>query len=392
MTQPPLSAPPAPLGTGTTLAMAVACGVAVANIYYNQPMLGVIEREFTDPKMTALIPTVTQLGYAAGLFLLVPLGDIVERRRLVVVQFLALAVALMMAALAPGAGYLVAASLVVGIASSAAQHIVPFAAALAAPERRGQTVGLVMGGLLCGILLSRVLSGLVAEMFGWREMFWLGVPMVLLAAALMRWRLPVGARPTVTLGYGAALLSLARLWREEPVVRQATVTQAALFGSFSAFWSILAFHLAEPGLGFGADVAGLFGVIGLVGVVAAPYAGRLADTYGPRRVIQAGAGLVALSWLLFGLWNGLAGLVVGVVLLDLGIQLAMISHQHAIYACRPEARSRINTLFMTGMFLGGAAGSAGATLAWGSGGWIAVAGVGGGLAILALVARLMKAD
>jgi predicted MFS family arabinose efflux permease len=370
--------------------MAAACGIAAANIYYNQPMLGVIERDFTDPKMTALIPTVTQLGYAAGLFLLVPLGDIVERRRLIVVQFGALALALVMAALAPNAGLLVVASLLVGIAASAAQHIVPFAAALAAPERRGQTVGMVMGGLLCGILLSRVLSGLVADAFGWREMFWLGVPMVLLAAVLMRVMLPAGARPVAgALGYGAALLSLAHLWREEPIVRRATWTQAALFGSFSAFWAILAFHLAEPGLGFGAGVAGLFGGIGAVGVIAAPYAGRLADTYGPRRVIQAGAALVVVSWLLFGLWSGLAGLVVGVVLLDLGIQLAMISHQHAIYACRPEARSRINTLFMTGMFLGGAAGSAGATLAWTGSGWIAVSLFGGALALAALIARLI---
>jgi len=370
--------------------MAAACGIAVANIYYNQPMLGVIERDFADPKMTALIPTVTQLGYAAGLFLLVPLGDIVERRRLIVVQFVALAVALVMAALAPNAGLLVVASLLVGIAASAAQHIVPFAAALAAPERRGQTVGTVMGGLLCGILLSRVLSGLVADAFGWREMFWLGVPMVLLAAALMRAMLPLGARPAAgALGYGAALLSLAHLWREEPIVRRATWTQAALFGSFSAFWAILAFHLAEPGLNFGAGVAGLFGGIGAVGVIAAPYAGRLADSYGPRRVIQAGAALVVVSWALFGLWTGLAGLVVGVVLLDLGIQLAMISHQHAIYACRPEARSRINTLFMTGMFLGGAVGSAGATLAWTGSGWIAVSLFGGALALAALIARLI---
>lgn len=389
MTQPPPI--PSRLGRGTTFAMAAACGIAAANIYYNQPMLGVIERDFIDPKMTSLIPTVTQLGYAAGLFLLVPLGDIVERRRLIVVQFCALALALVMAALAPNAGLLVVASLLVGIAASAAQHIVPFAAALAAPERRGQTVGMVMGGLLCGILLSRVLSGLVADAFGWREMFWLGVPMVLLAAVLMRVMLPAGARPAAgALGYGAALLSLAHLWREEPIVRRATWTQAALFGSFSAFWAILAFHLAEPGLGFGAGVAGLFGGIGAVGVIAAPYAGRLADTYGPRRVIQAGAALVVVSWLLFGLWSGLAGLVVGVVLLDLGIQLAMISHQHAIYACRPEARSRINTLFMTGMFLGGAAGSAGATLAWTGSGWIAVSLFGGALALAALIVRLIR--
>jgi len=379
---------PTRLGFGAILAMATACGVAVANIYYNQPMLGVIEADFAGQGAAAAIPTLTQVGYAAGLLLLVPLGDLTDRRRLIVGQFGLLAVALALAALAPGALALALASLLVGACAAVAQQIVPFAATLAAPDQRGRVIGLVMGGLLAGILLSRVLSGQVAALWGWRAMFWLGAPLALAAGLLMARTLPRTPVAQPGLGYGVALVSLARLWREEAELRRATQVQAALFASFSAFWTVLALHLAEPGLNLGADAAGLFGVVGLVGVLAAPAAGRLADRHGPGPGIVIGAALAALSWLGSGLWDGVAGLLVGVVVLDLGIQLAMISHQHTIYARRPEARARINTLYMTGMFLGGAAGSAGATLAWDAGGWAWVAGFGAALAVAALLRRL----
>jgi predicted MFS family arabinose efflux permease len=367
-----------------TFAMAVASGVAVANIYYNQPMLGVIERDFSGAATTGLIPTMTQLGYALGLFLLLPLGDIMDRRRLIVGQFVVLGAALILAAVAPTAGILVVASLLVGAGATVAQQIVPFAATLAAPERRGRTIGTVMGGLLCGILISRLLAGLVATHFGWRAMFWLGLPMALAAAGLMATMLPRN-HPHAGIRYGAALWSLAHLWRDEPALRGAMARQGALFGSFTAFWTILALHLEEPAFQLGADVAGLYGLVGVVGVLAAPLAGRLADRRGPQLVITLGALLTVLSWVLFGLWNSVAGLAAGVILLDFGVQSALISHQHLIYALRPEARSRMNTIFMTGMFLGGAIGSAGATMAWTSGGWWGVDACGAGLASVALV-------
>jgi predicted MFS family arabinose efflux permease len=368
--------------------MAAAAGIAVANIYYNQPMLGIIERDLPG-QPAGLVPTATQLGYAAGLFLLVPLGDLHERKRLIVLQFLVLAAALVAAALAPNAWMLIGASLLVGAAASVAQQIVPFAAHLADPARRGQTVGTVMAGLLCGILLSRTLSGFVGTHWGWREMFWLGVPLALGTAAVMAWRLP-RSEPEATLGYGALLGSLGSLWREFPALRLAAITQALLFAGFTSFWTILALYLQTPRFNLGADVAGLFGVVGAAGILGAPLAGRIADKRGPHLVVLIGALLAVASWLLFGLWVSIAALVIGVVVLDFAVQSALVSNQHIIFALRPEARARLNTVLMGSMFLGASAGSATATLAWGMGGWTGVALLGGGVSLIAALLQLMN--
>jgi predicted MFS family arabinose efflux permease len=379
--------PPVPI-----FAMAAATGMAVANIYYNQPMLGLVERDMPG-SLTAMLPTVTQLGYALGLLLVVPLGDLVERRRLIVVQFAGLAAALAMIAVAPGPMALLAAALAVGAASTVAQQIVPFAATLAPPDKRGAVVGTVMSGLLCGILLSRTLSGFVSAHWGWRAMFGAAVPLSLAAGGVMALRLPV-SRPSQGLTYAALIASLADLWRRYPALRLGALTQAMLFGAFSAFWSMLALHLQEPRFGLGAGTAGLFGVIGVVGVAAAPIAGRLADARGPRPAIVAGAAIVLASWLVFWLWDTLAGLVAGVILLDLGVQIALISNQHIVYALLPEARARLNTVFMAVMFLGGAAASFLAAFGWTHGGWSGVAMVGlvaGAGAVLLQTGAMMRA-
>lgn len=379
---------PAPgLTRAQTFSMAVCAGTAVANIYYNQPLLGLIEAGYPNSTVIGLIPTATQFGYAIGLLLLVPLGDLVERRRIIVVQFIVLAVALAFAAVAQTTFALITVSLMLGVAATVAQQIVPFAATLADNRTRGAAVGTVVSGILGGILLSRAIAGFVGSHSGWREMFWLGVPLALGAAALIRLTLP-RHHATQSIGYAAALRSLVHLLVEEPALRLASATQALLFASFIAFWTVLALHLQEPAYGLGPEIAGLFGVIGASGILAAPLAGRIADKRGPHLVIALATAIALSSWVIFAGWNALAGLAVGVVLLDVGVNAALVSNQHLIFALRPEARSRLNTVFMTAMFIGGSLGSLGATWAYAHLSWLGVCGYGAALAAAALLLQL----
>ncbi|MEA3115026.1 MAG: hypothetical protein QOG58_4825 [Caballeronia sp.] len=383
------AAPEAPaltrhLDRSLLLVMAVACGVFVANIYYNQPILELLQQAFPRaPGLVNLVPTATQLGFACGLFFLVPLGDRIDRRKLILCQAAALIVALVCLAAAPNARLLVIASAIVGISGSVVQQIVPFAAELAASGRRGQVVGTVMSGVLCGILLGRAVGGFAGDHWGWRATFWLGAAMSTVIWLVLLFKLP-RSEPKTNHSYLGLMKSLVELWREEPSLRRATFIQAALFGSFIALWTILALRLHEA-FGFGADVAGLMGIVGAAGILIAPLAGRVADTRGPYAVIGLGCLIMLLSYAVLGLWGSLVGLVVGIILLDFGEQSALISNQHVVYALRPEARSRLNTLFMTGMFVGGAAGSWGASISWRLGGWHAACMVGGGLALLGFV-------
>jgi predicted MFS family arabinose efflux permease len=366
-----------------TLAMAVSAGAAAANVWYNAPMLGAIAAGFAvSDRAVSLIPMATQLGFAAGIVLLVPLGDRMDRRRLILGQLAALTVALVAAAVAPGLVWLVAASFLIGACASTAQQIVPFAAELAPADARGHVVGVVMSGLLTGILLARVLSGVVAEHFGWAAMFWLGGGMCVLVAAILATVLPRSV-PTVSASYAHLVASLATLVRAYRPLRRATLIQACLFGAFTAFWSVLALLLQGPGYRLGPTAAGLFGLVGAGGILAAPLAGRITDRRGPRGVIGLGILLVAVAVGLFLVWPGLAGLVVGVVLMDSGVQASLVANQAIIFALQPAARGRLNTVFMTGMFLGGAAGSAGGGLAWSLGRWPAVCGFCLGLSVLA---------
>lgn len=372
------------LDTSLLAVMAVACGVFVSNVYYNQPLLELLYRAF--PQATGLVnlaPTVTQLGFACGLFFLVPLGDRIDRRKLILGQAGALVLALICLATAPNPWALLLASAVVGVSASVAQQIVPFAAELAAPSRRGQVVGIVMSGVLCGLLLGRAFGGFVGDHWGWRVTYWVGAILTAMAWLLLLVKLP-HSKPQTDHGYSRLMKSLIDLWREESLLRRATCIQAVLFGSFMGLWTILALHLHEA-YGLGADVAGLMGIVGAAGILIAPLAGRAADHRGPHAVIGVGCLIMLLSYPIFGLWGSLIGLIVGILLLDIGEQLALISNQHVIYALRPEARSRLNTLFMSGMFVGGATGSWGAGISWRLGGWMTACVFLGILALIGLI-------
>jgi predicted MFS family arabinose efflux permease len=366
------------MGRGLTLAMSAAMGLAVANNYYNQPLIGLIIRDLPGPA-TPYVPTVTQFGYAIGLFLLVPLGDMVERRRITVGMFLLLTVALAAAAMAPNGTALVLASLFVGLAATAAQQILPFAANLAAPERRGRVVSTVAAGAIMGVLLSRTVAGFVGAHYGWRAMFWGAVPVALAGALLMAMTLPRN-RPDTEMSYRRLMASLAELWRTYPALRLASVTQFLMFACFMAFWTTMALHLQQPEIGLGPEAAGTFGLIGVVGMVIVPIMGRVVDRHGAFPVVVYGTLVSVATWILMGVWSTLAGLIVGVIILDGSARSAMTANQVEVFALDASARSRINTIFVGAMYLGGASGSALATIAMRHGGWSGVAALGAGLA------------
>ncbi|GJG87105.1 MFS transporter [Gemmatimonadetes bacterium T265] len=367
------------------LLLAVAAGVVVANLYYNQPLLARMARDFGVPvRAIAPVATLTQVGYALGLFAVVPLADVAERRRLLVLLIVGAAAALAAAAVAPTAGALAAASLAVGVLSVAPQVIVPIAADLAPAAERGRAVGTVMSGLLVGILMARVASGALGARLGWRAVFWTAAAGMVVLAGVLRVRLPA-SRTREALSYRALLASLPAVARRYPALRESAVFGALAFASFSVFWTALPFHLAVLPGHLGSAAAGAFGLVGVAGALAASFVGRRNDRGDPRQSIGAGLAATVAAWLALGLLGrSLAGLVVGVLLLDLGVQAAHISNQARIFALDDASRGRINAVYMVAYFAGGALGSAASATAWARGGWAAVSGVGAAFAALAL--------
>ena len=373
----------------TRWALAVGCAVSVGNLYYLQPLLAGVSREFGVTEARAgLAATLTQVGYALGMLFVVPLGDVRERRGLVVTALAATVVAALAVSVAPSFGLLLLASLALGFATCTPQILIPFAAALATPEARGRVVGFVLSGLLLGILLARTFSGFVGARLGWRMVYVIAAGLVAALAVALRLLLPEHREET-RFSYGRLLRSLGELVREEPVLRESATYGALLFAAFSAFWTTLAFLLHPRGLG--PDAVGLFGLVGAAGALAAPLAGRLSDRGSPRRTILAGIVAVVVSFAVM-LQGSITALVVGVLLMDVGVQAAHTSNLARVYALRPEARSRLNTVYMTCYFTGGSLGSALGAAAWGAFGWPGVCAVGAacGLAALAVFAATRR--
>jgi len=384
------------VGAPLLLLLAATAGLSVASLYYSQPMLGVLGPDMqADSRVVGLVPTLTQLGYALGILLLAPLGDRYDRRRIIVVKSVALMLALLLSGLAPGMGALLAASLAVGLAATVAQDVVPAAAALAPPAQRGRTVGTVMTGLLLGILLSRVVSGFVAQQWGWRTVY-VAAAVAIALLTVAAWRGLPRFAPTTQLGYGALIGSMAALWRRHGALRRAAWAQGLLAIGFSAFWSTLAVMLHDQ-FHLGAAAAGAFGLAGAAGALAAPLAGRLADRRGPQALTRHGAALAAASFAAMALvpwlpapWQ-LGLIIASAVGFDFGVQATLVAHQTIVYGIDPAARSRLNALLFTGMFIGMSAGAALGSLALAQWGWTGVAVLATATSLAALAVRMLPA-
>ena len=376
------------------LLLAAAAGLGVAPLYYCQPILGILESDMgASTSAVGMVPTLTQLGYAAGIFLLAPLGDRYDRRRVILTKATALVVALLLAAAAPSIGLLLAASFAIGLSATMAQDVVPAAAVLAPDAHRGKIVGTVMTGLLFGILLSRVISGLVAEHTGWRVVFVAAAASVA-AIGLAAWRGLPAFKPTTHLSYRVLIVSLAHLWRHQRALRRAAIAQGLVAMGFSAFWSTLAVMLHSAPFHLGSAVAGGFGLAGAAGALAAPIAVRLADRRGPEMVARLGIVIAAGSFAAMALGAVMAPhaqlvlLAVATVGFDLGVQTTLIAHQTIVYGIDPASRSRLNAVLFVGMFIGMAAGAAIGSLMLAQWGWIGVIAMAVSTSLAALAVRM----
>ena len=348
--------------------MAAACGASAANIYYNQPLLGDFATYFhTTPTHAGLVTTAAAVGYGTGMLFFVPLGDLVERRRVVVALTFACTVFLAAMAAAPSINLLIVAQLLVGITAMSGQILIPFSVDLAPPGKRGHTVGVMMLGLLCGILLARTLSGFIGDLFGWRAMFGVAAAMMAVLGIVLLSELP-HRPPVLKMSYGRLMHSMLGLLKTQPPLWTASAVSGLSFGVFTLFWTTLSFFLIGK-VSHPPRVAGLFGVIGVFGALAAPLAGKLSDRRGPEFTVTLSLIAIAAAFVVMWVWPGIPSLIFGVLLMDMGVQSIQVAEQARAISLVPDARSRLNTLYMVARFIGGAAGSSIGTAAWTSHRW-----------------------
>lgn len=377
----------APQGLNPALValMSVATGLSVACNYYVQPLLETIARSFDlSVNQAGFIVTTAQLGYAAGLLLLVPLGDMLERRGLIVVMTLLAAGGMVITALSSTLAIMLLGTVLTGLFSVVAQILVPLAATLAAPEKRGKVVGTVMSGLLLGILLARTVAGGLAQLGGWRTVYWVAsVLMMLLALAL--WRYLPRYRHTTALNYPQLLSSIFKLYAGNRVIRTRALTGCLSFANFSVLWTSMAFLLASPPYNYSEGMIGLLGLVGAAGALAARQAGSLADKGKARLTTTVGLLIMLGSWGITAVGaHSLPALILGIILLDLAVQSVHITNQSVIYRRMPEARNRLTSGYMTSYFIGGAIGSLVSATTFQHAGWYGVCSAGAALTLINL--------
>ena len=374
------------LSPALILLMSVATGLAVASNYYAQPLLDTIARAFNLSASSAgFIVTAAQLGYAAGLLFLVPLGDMFERRMLIVSMTLLAAGGMLITASSQSLTMMIVGTALTGLFSVVAQILVPLAATLASPDKRGKVVGTIMSGLLLGILLARTVAGLLASLGGWRTVYWVAsVLMVVMALAL--WRGLPKVKQENHLNYPQLLASVFSLFTQDKLLRTRALLGCLTFANFSILWTSMAFLLAAPPFNYSEGVIGLFGLAGAAGALGARPAGGLADKGKSHLTTTAGLVLLLLSWA--AIWYGhvsVLALIVGILVLDLTVQGVHITNQTVIYRVKPEARNRLTAGYMTSYFIGGGAGSLISASAWQHAGWSGVCGIGAIVAALNLL-------
>ncbi|MFV0539082.1 MAG: MFS transporter [Dysgonomonas sp.] len=370
--------------------MAIGAGLVVANNYYNQPLLGMISKEFgSSEAATSKVAMFTQIGYAVGLLLIIPLGDMFRRKRIILVDFLFIIASLLVFAFSQSLEVMITASFFIGLTSVVPQIFVPIAAQLSTPENKGKNVGIVISGLLIGILGSRVFSGVLGEYLGWRNVFFIAVGMMVILGILIAWILP-NVQATFDGTYKQLMRSIFRYAKDVPSLRLASLRGALGFGSFSIFWTTLTFRLEQAPFFQGSDVAGSLGLIGIVGALAASIVGYASGRMNKNVLISISAGLMILSWGIFGVGgSSYLGLIFGIILLDLGLQAMHVTNQTIVFSSHPEASNRLNTVYMVSYFIGGSFGTFIGGRAWGACGWNGVVVAGAAFMILCLIVHLI---
>lgn len=370
--------------------MTIATGLIVANLYYNQPLLDDMARTFhVGSAKAGQVGGLTQLGYATGMLFIAPLADMIHRKRLIMLCLTLATIALVFVGVAPGINLLIIASYFVGVFSLIPQLLVPMTAHLARPEVRGSKIGFVMSGLLLGILLSRTFSGFIGAHLGWRAVFYIAAGIMVVIWLLLFFLLPE-VEPEYNGTYGSLMKSLVTLIKEQPGLRIAAIRGALCFACFSAFWVTLTFLLREN-FNKGSDVAGLFGLVGAAGALAAGLMGKLSDKTDSYKLSAFTLLLIVVSFVIF-IFSAysITGLIIGVIVLDMGVQATHISNQSLIFALQPEARNRINTVYMVSYFFGGGIGTYLASQAWTEYKWTGVCLLGITLSLVAVIVHLLS--
>ncbi|WP_369308440.1 MFS transporter [Providencia rettgeri] len=376
----------AELTTSLTILMAIATGLVVASNYYAQPLLDTIAAQFNlTTNMAGFIVTAAQLGYAVGLLFLVPLGDLFERKRLILLMTLLSASGLLITALSTNIWQILLGTALTGLFSVVAQVLIPMAASIAHPNKRGKAVGIIMSGLLLGILLARTVSGAVAMVGGWRAIYWVAFALLIILLIVLAIKLP-RYHQKANLNYFQLLCSIGRLFFSTPVLAVRASLGALSFANFGLLWTAMAFLLASPPFNYSEGTIGLFGLVGAAGALMASQAGHLVDKGKGKMITTVGLVLLLLSWLPIGLAkHSLIAFIIGILVLDLAVQAVHVTSQSTLYRIMPEARNRLTAGYMTSYFIGGALGSLLSGYAYERAGWEGVAIAGVSLTALSLI-------